>query len=106
MLLFSIPLVMAVFLVIIALHVLALIFKETPSRILNFVNIFLHILIIPLLIYYNFTFEESVLLYMISITVYTGGAFIKFKREEKKSGIAVCNIAQDVEIDSLEEDAL
>ncbi len=83
MLLISTPIIMAILALIIAIHILAAVLKETASRILNFVNIFLHIAMVPLLIYYKFTVEESVLLYMISVTVYTFSFVIKFKTEQK-----------------------
>ncbi len=67
------PYLLISLLVLIALHVLAAVLyrRRLVAKILNYVNIGLHIALLPLLAYMKLTIEEAVLFYMISIFSYT-----------------------------------
>ena len=79
MLLFSTPIVLAALALILALHALVAVLPELASKILSYVNIGLHIVLIFPLIYYKFSFEEAVLVYMISLTFNTFLAFLRYR---------------------------
>ncbi len=83
MLLFSTPIITVLLVFASVLHLLSAVLKQAVSRALIFINIFLHIATIPLLIYYKFSIEDGVLFYMISVTVYTFFWFIREKKEER-----------------------
>ncbi len=75
MIFYTVPYVLAAFLLMLILHIAALFFHDPVGKILSYVNIGLHILFVLLLLLGKVPLEESVLLYMISVTVYLfGGA--------------------------------
>ena len=80
------PAVCAAFCLLIALHITAAIFNGKVSKIINIVNITLHIaLIFPLLIC-KIPIDEAVLLYMISTLAYTLARYIKSSLEKRGDG--------------------
>lgn len=81
---FEAPLVLCVFCVMLALHIVSCFTSELVSKILTYVNIALHISLLFLLIYFGFTIDKSVLMYMISVFVFVGSRFILRGREENK----------------------
>ena len=78
MLLFSTPAVLIPLLVLCALHVAVLFFDRRAARILTFVNIGAHVLLVIPLLFCGFEFSEAVLVYMISLTVYTLSWYAKY----------------------------
>ena len=71
MTLFESPLAIAVFSVMLLIHLTALIkMPDIVGKILNYVNLLIHASYVMLLAYYKFSIEEGTLLYMISILVY------------------------------------
>ena len=76
MLVFKTPLVLCVVCVMLALHIISYFTSDVISKILTYVNIALHIVLVYPLIHYGFTIDESVLLYMISTFVFVTARFI------------------------------
>jgi hypothetical protein len=102
MLLFSCPAVLALLALLIVLHIVGAFVKEPFARILNYLNIGLHLLMLAPFILYKFTIEEAVLVYMISVFAYTAVAFLKFNigdRLTKKEQDAADNCVQEVSDD-------
>ncbi len=84
MILFSTMPVLLALALLVLLHLLSTLFEGIVSKVLTYINISLHVfLVIPLLIY-DFSFEEGVLVYMISITFYTLFGFIRYLYEKKQ----------------------
>ena len=70
MIFYTIPYVMAMFLLMVVLHIVPLFFHDTIGKIIDYVNIGLHIVFVFLLILGKVPLEESVLLFMISVSVH------------------------------------
>ena len=85
MILFETPLVLVTLLVLIGLHIGILFMPEVLAKIMTYVNIGLHIAILPLMLMYQYTIEEGVLVYMISVFSYTLASFIKYERSIKSA---------------------
>ena len=67
----------AVFILIIALHVLSRIFSGKLSLVFLFLNIALHVLIAPLLLLVGAPFSEITLVYMVSLFVFLLSIYVK-----------------------------
>ena len=80
MMIFKTPIILAMLAILIGLHIASLLISEKLGKILTFVNIGLHILLLPLLLLQKFTIEEGVLCYMISIFAYTLASYIVYKK--------------------------
>lgn len=85
MLLLSCPIVLVALAAIIAIHVIAALAGSFASRILTYINIVLHLLILIPLVLYKFKIEEAVLVYMISVFAYTLINYIKYRIFEGKT---------------------
>jgi len=85
MLLFSYPIVLIALAAIIAIHAIAALVRDCASRILTYINIVLHLLLLIPLILYKFKLEEAVLVYMISVFAYTLISYIKYLLFERKA---------------------
>lgn len=98
MIFYTIPYVLAVFLLMLLLHIVALIFHDPVGKILAYVNIGLHIAFLFLLLLAKIPPEEAVLLYMISVTVYFfAGAFSRrFAAGGRGEGISVAPPTKDI----------
>lgn len=70
--------------VLIALHIVSALAPKLPSRIISVINIVFHSVLILPLMYYSFSLEEAVLVYMISLTAYTVISFVCYKSDEKR----------------------
>ena len=86
MIFYTVPYVLAAFLLMLALHIAALLFHDPVGKILSYVNIGLHIVFVFLLLLGKVPLEESVLLYMISVTVYLFGGALSARIGAKKAG--------------------
>ena len=87
---FSAPAALAALGVCIILHVAAVCIPERASRILNYVNIGLHVVLVAVLAISGLTIEESVLAYLISLFVYTSASAIRYKLDaQRKARLAV-----------------
>lgn len=86
MIFYTVPYVLAAFLLMLALHIAALLFHDPVGKILSYVNIGLHIVFVFLLLLGKVPLEESVLLYMISVTVYLFGGALSARIGAKKTG--------------------
>ena len=84
MIIFKTPIILLMLALLIGLHIASLLVKEKLGKILTYVNIGLHILLLPLLLIQKFTIEEGVLVYMISIFAYTLASYIVYKVSEGK----------------------
>lgn len=71
MIIFESPVSLALFCALILLHIVTAIFNGKISKILRYVNIALHIIMILTLLYDGVPIDEAALLYMISVFVYT-----------------------------------
>ena len=80
------PAVCAVFCLLIVLHVAASIFIGKVTKIINIMNITLHIALIFLLLICKIPIDEAVLLYMISTLAYTLARYIKSSLEKRGDG--------------------
>ena len=80
MIIFKTPVILLMLALLIGLHIASLLVSEKLGKILTYVNIGLHILLLPLLLLQKFTIEEGVLTYMISIFAYTLASFIVYKK--------------------------
>ena len=80
MIIFKTPIILLMLALLIGLHIASLLVKEKLGKILTYVNIGLHILLLPLLLIQKFTIEEGVLVYMISIFAYTLASYIVYKK--------------------------
>ena len=76
MLIFKTPIALALICVMLIIHVLSSILRDRISKILNYVNLCLHILLILPLILGGVPIDEAVMLYMLSVLVYTLTRFI------------------------------
>ncbi len=83
MILFSTPTVLLALVLMSALHWTTIYLKGIIAKISICVNIALHILVMIPMLVNKFTIEEAVLVYMISVFVYTLMAFIRYKLDEK-----------------------
>ena len=83
MFLFETPLVLLALTLLIGLHVGILFMPDMIAKIMNYVNIGLHIAILPLMLTYRYTIEEGVLVYMISVFSYSLASYIKYTRSKK-----------------------
>ena len=79
MIIFKTPVILLALAVLIGLHIASLLVSEKLGKMLTYVNIGLHILLLPLLLIQKFTIEEGVLVYMISIFAYTLASYIVYK---------------------------
>lgn len=107
MIFYTIPYVLIPFLLMLALHIVALVFRDPIGKIIAYVNIGLHIAFVFLLILGKVTLEESVLLFMISVSVYLfAGAFSARRRpsEGGEEAGAVAEPAQDAEMTEVPHD--
>ena len=70
-----------------ALHIISVLCKEKTSKMLQYVNIFLHIMLFGVLLISNISIELAVAFYMVSIYVYVTANHIAYsrKRREEKS---------------------
>ena len=68
----------------ISLHIAACFTQDKISKILCYVNIALHSLMVLPLMMYGFDLDESVLLYLISATVMVASRFVKLKALERR----------------------
>ena len=82
MIIFKTPVILLMLALLIGLHIASLLVSEKLGKILTYVNIGLHILLLPLLLIQKFTIEEGVLTYMISIFAYTLASYIVYKVRE------------------------
>ena len=82
MIIFKTPVILLMLALLIGLHIASLLVSEKLGKILTYVNIGLHILLLPLLLLQKFTIEEGVLTYMISIFAYTLASYIVYKVRE------------------------
>ena len=80
MIIFKTPVILLALAVLIGLHIASLLVSEKLGKMLTYVNIGLHILLLPLLLIQKFTIEEGVLVYMISIFAYTLASYIVYKK--------------------------
>ena len=80
MIIFKTPMILAMLAILIGLHIASLLVSEKVGKILTYVNIGLHILLLPLLLLQKFTIEEGVLCYMISVFAYTLASYIVYKK--------------------------
>ena len=80
MIIFKTPVILLMLALLIGLHIASLLVSEKLGKILTYVNIGLHILLLPLLLIQKFTIEEGVLTYMISIFAYTLASYIVYKK--------------------------
>lgn len=85
MIFYTVPYVLAAFLLMLILHIAALLFRDPVGKILSYVNIGLHILFVLLLLLGKVPLEESVLLYMISVTVYLFGGALSARIGARKA---------------------
>lgn len=73
------------------LHLISFFLDNKIGKIVNFVNIALHIAYIPVMLFAKFKIDLAVLVYMISVFVYTLPRFIqqllKEKRDEKEDKV-------------------
>ena len=83
--LFSTPVVLLFLALLILLHFVSLVARGKMAKILNFVNIFLHIALFIPLLDNKFSIEEAVLVYMISLFAYTLFAVLLYRRAVKRS---------------------
>ncbi len=79
--LFQTPIVLLFLLLLILLHIVSLVARGKTAKIINFVNIFLHIALFIPMLNNRFEIEEAVLVYMISIFFYTLFAVIGYRRQ-------------------------
>ncbi len=82
---FSAPAALVALGVCIILHVAAVCTPERASRILNYVNIGLHVVLVAVLAISGLTIEESVLAYLISLFVYTSASAIRYKLDAQRT---------------------
>ena len=75
------PVVLLFLLLLILLHIVSLVARGKTAKIINFVNIFLHIALFIPMLNSRFSIEEAVLVYMISIFFYTLFAVIGYRRQ-------------------------
>ena len=80
MIIFKTPVILLALAVLIGLHIASLLVSEKLGKMLTYVNIGLHILLLPLLLIEKFTIEEGVLVYMISIFAYTLASYMVYKK--------------------------
>ena len=79
MIIFESPVSLALLCTLILLHVVTAIFNGKISKILGYVNIALHIIMILTLLYDGVPIDEAALLYMISVFVYTLARLLRSK---------------------------
>ena len=89
MIIFKTPAVLAILAVLIALHVVSLFVSEKIAKILTYVNIGLHILTLLPLLYFKFTIEDGVLVYMISLFAYTLASVIAYEKRKCAEDTAI-----------------
>ena len=65
-----------IFPLMVILHIVTLFLRGNYAKILGFVNIVLHIFLLFPLLYIGAPIEETVLIYMISLFVYTASRFV------------------------------
>ena len=71
-------------LLFILLHIASAIVRGKLSKLLNYVNLALHIIFLIPMMTLGLTIEDAVLMYMISVFVFVGSRFILREREENK----------------------
>ena len=85
MIFYTLPYILAPLLLMLILHVVAVFLRDPIGKILAYVNIGLHIIFVFLLILGKVPLEESVLLFMISVSVYLfAGAFDARRRTARE----------------------
>lgn len=80
--LFTEPLVLLLLLLLIGMHAAAIFTKGNVSKIIQYVNIGLHLLLFVPMINAKFHIEEAVLVYLISFFAYTLISAFAYKREQ------------------------
>lgn len=86
MIFYTIPYVLIPFLLMLMLHIVALLFRDPVGKIIAYVNIGLHIVFVFLLILGQVPLEESVLLFMISVSVYLFAGAFSARRRPSEDG--------------------
>ncbi len=74
--------------VCVLLHILCAILPDTAARILNYVNIGVHAASVVAFAFFGLKIEEAVLLYLISIFVYSLSQYIRYNLTVKKAAAA------------------
>jgi len=87
------------------LHWVSVYLKGIISKIAVYVNIALHILVMLPMLSRKFTIEEAVLVYMISVFVYTFMSFVHYKLSEKDARVAKGSEEEEPVPESIGEDA-
>ena len=85
MVIFLTPVVLIALIAFSAMHWLSVYREGVISKISVYVNIALHILVMIPMLAAKFTIEEAVLVYMISVFIYTFMAFIRAKLDIKNA---------------------
>ena len=105
MIIFKTPVILLMLALLIGLHIASLLASEKLGKILTYVNIGLHILLLPLLLLQKFTIEEGVLTYMISIFAYTLASYIVYKVREGEGTHTTATPSTAMRSPSLEREA-
>lgn len=67
-----------------ALHLISRVLTGEASKIIGYVNVFLHILLFGVIVLSEMAIDLAMLLYMVSLFVYTLTCFVKYEREGKR----------------------
>ena len=78
MILFTTPCLLWVMIAMCVIHLAVNILPGIVAKILNYLNIGLHLATLVQLMYYRAEVDEALLLYMISMLVYTAVAYVKY----------------------------
>lgn len=79
MIIFTTPLLLYVLIAMCAIHVVTSVVPRIVAKILNYVNLILHITTLYLLMYTGAKVNEALLLYMISMFVYSLVCFVRYE---------------------------
>ena len=84
MIIFTTPMLFAALIAMCAIHIAVSFLPSLIAKILNYVNLGLHIATLVLLMYYRADVDEALLLYMVSIFVYSVNAAVRYKIGSKR----------------------
>ena len=79
MIIFTTPLLLYALITMCAIHVITSIVPGIVAKILNYVNLVLHIVTLYLLMYAGAKVNEALLLYMISMFIYSLVSFVRYE---------------------------
>lgn len=81
---FTTPVVLIFLCVLILLHAISVVTKGTIAKTTNYVNIILHIAMFVLMLNNKFDIDEAVLVYMISLFMYTFFAVTAYRVAQRR----------------------